>query len=42
MDKMPLHLLIEALNEAKRLGLSEDFIKLIKEAIKRRTMTLTH
>lgn len=41
MDKLPLHILIDALSEAKRLNLSEDFITLIEEAIERRSMTLT-
>ncbi|KIL46072.1 sporulation histidine kinase inhibitor Sda [Jeotgalibacillus campisalis] len=41
MDKLPLHLLMEALSEAKRLNLSDDFIKLIQEAIEKRSMTLT-
>jgi len=38
MDKLPLHVLIEALNEAKRLNLSQDFIDLIQKAIKQKTM----
>ncbi|TDL34472.1 sporulation histidine kinase inhibitor Sda [Jeotgalibacillus sp. S-D1] len=41
MDKLPLHILIEALSEAKRLNLSDDFINLIEEAIERRSMTLS-
>ncbi|MEW9500507.1 sporulation histidine kinase inhibitor Sda [Jeotgalibacillus marinus] len=41
MDNLPLHLLIEALNEAEKLNLSADFINLIKDSIDRKNIPIS-